>query len=142
MTKASFGAVLRLAVAPGSPAAVAKLNSITPPAMTRGTLDSTNHDNPDQAMTFIADGVYDPGEISIGGDLIIGSAADDLFVAALKSGEVHNFELDGKAATGEERETGACIITAYTPGELSVTGKQTFTATLKVTGPTVKAPVT
>lgn len=141
MTKASFGAVLRLAVAPGSPVAIAKINSITPPAMTRGTLDSTNHDNSDDAMTFIADGVYDPGEISIGGDLIMGSAADDLFVAAIRSGDLHNFEIEGFAATGREEMSGVCVVTAYTPGELSVTGKQTFTATLKVSGAITQAPV-
>lgn len=141
MTKASFGAVLRLAVAPGSPTAIAKINSITPPSMTRAVLDSTTHDNPDDAMTSIADGVYDPGEISVSGDLILGSAADDLFIAAIKSGAVHNFEIVGKAATGEEEMTGTCIVTAYTPGDLGVQGKQTFAATLKVSGNIAQAPV-
>ncbi len=142
MAKASFGAVLKLAVAPGSPAAVAKLNSITPPAMTRATVDATTHDGATDAMEYIADRVYDAGEIGVSGDLIMGSTADDLFIAAIKSGAVHLFEIIGKAGSGEEEISGSCIVTAYTPGELGVTGKQTFSATLKVTGEPAQEAVT
>jgi hypothetical protein len=139
--KNTFGAVLKLAVAGGSLATIAELTSITPPTLTRGTIDATTHDGASQAMEFIADGVFDPGEISIEGNLILGSAADDLFVAAVTTGALYDFELVGKAATGTESKEGSCIVTSYAPGDMPVSGgKQTFTATLKVTGAITQAP--
>jgi len=143
LAKDTRGTILRLAAAPGVPAVVAELTSITPPALTRGTIDATTHDGATEAMEFIADGVYDPGEITCEGHLILGSTADDLFVAALTSGNVYNFEVEAKG-TGSTREewTGQCIITAYTPGDMPVAGaKQTFSATMKVTGAITQAAV-
>lgn len=144
LAKDTRGTMLRLAAAPGSPVLVAELTSITPPALTRGTIDVTTHDGATEAMEFIADGVYDPGEISCEGNLILGSTADDLFIAALTTGNLYNFEIEAKG-TGTTREemTGTCIITGYTPGEMPVAGaKQTFTATMKVTGAIAQAAVT
>jgi len=140
--KDTFGAILRLAAAPGSPAAVAELTSLTPPALSRGTQDATTLDGATEAMEFIAEGVYDPGEINCTGHLILGSNADDLFIAALTSGSPYNFEIEGKAASGREEMSGTCIVTSYAPGEFTPTGKQTFTATMKVTGAITQAPVT
>lgn len=134
--KHTFGAVLKLADTGGTPAVIAELNSITPPAMQRGTIDVTTHDGASQAMEFIADGVYDPGEIQVEGNLIASSTEDDLLIAALTTGTVQDFEILIKAATGTDTWSGSAILTAYTPGDMPVSGgKQTFTATLKVTGP-------
>lgn len=140
--KHTFGAVLRLDDTGGTPAAVAELTSITPPALSRSTIDVTTHDGSSAAMEYIADGVYDAGEISCEGHLIAGSTADDLFIAALTTGTVQDFEIDIKAASGLERISGKAIVTAYTPGDLPVAGgKQTFSATLKVTGALTQAAV-
>lgn len=141
--KDTRGTVLKLVATGGTLAAIAELTSITPPALTRGVLDATTHDGATEAMESIADGVYDPGEISCQGHLIAGTAADDLFITALTTGGVYDFEVVIKAATGTESMTGKCIITAYTPGDMPVQGgKQTFTATLKVTGAITQAPTT
>lgn len=139
--KDTFGTILRLAAAPGSPVAIAELTSITPPTLSRGAQDATTLDGASEAMEFIAEGVYDPGEISCSGHLIMGSAADDLFIAALTTGNLYNFEIEGKAASGREEMSGSGLVTSYAPGEFTPTGKQTFTATIKVTGPIVQAPV-
>lgn len=141
MAKSSFGAVLRLAVSGSSPVAVANLNSITWPGATRATVDATTHDSPDGAMEFIGDGVFDAGEIGFGGDLILGSAADTMFLAAIESGDVYDFELVGKSASGSAQRSGSGIVTAYTPGAFDVTGKQAFTVTIKVTGKPTQAAV-
>ena len=143
IAKDTRGTILRLAAAPGSPVAIAELTSITPPTLSRGTIDVTTHDGATEAMEFIADGVYDPGEISCEGHLILGSAADDLFIAALTTGNLYNFEIEGKG-TGTTREemSGPGIITSYAPGDMPVSGgQQTFTATIKVSGATTQAPV-
>ena len=139
--KNTYGAVLKLVAAGGSLATIAELNSITHPTLTRATIDVTSHDGATQAMEFIADGTYDPGEITVEGNLILGSAADDLFLTAVTTGALYDFELVAKAATGTESKEGSCIVTSYAPGDMPVSGgKQTFTATLKVTGAMTQAP--
>ena len=139
--KDTFGTVLKLADSGGTPAAIAELTSITPPAITRGTIDVTTHDGSSDAMEYIADGVYDEGEISIEGLLIGGSTADDLFIAAIAGGVLQDFELVFKAASGTETKAGSCLVTNYAPGDMPVAGgKQTFTATLKLTGATTQGP--
>lgn len=133
--KNTYGAVLKLDDTGGTPAVVAELSNITPPSLSRATIDVTTHDGASQAMEFIADGVYDPGEISCEGNLIASSTEDDLFLAALISGTVQDFEILIKAASGTDTWSGSAIVTAYEPGPMPVQGgKQSFTATLKVTG--------
>lgn len=137
--KNTFGAVLKLGVSGGALTAVANLTSITPPSLTRDTIEATTHDG-DGSSEYIADGVYDAGEIQCEGNLIAGSAADDLFIAAVTTGALYDFELDIKAATGTETQSGSVLVTAYTLGDLPVKGgKQSFTATMKVTGPIAQA---
>ena len=140
--KTSKGAILKLDDTGGTPATVAELTSISIPGLERSTIDVTTHDSAGQAMEFIAEGVYDAGEIQCQGNYIAGSAGDDLFIAALTSGTVQDFEIVVKAATGTETISGSAIVTAYQPEALEVQGKQQFSATLKVTGPlTQAAPV-
>ena len=139
--KNTYGAVLKLDDAGGTPAAIAELNSITPPALSRGTIDVTTHNGASQAMEFIADGTYDSGEINVEGNLIAGSDADDLFLTALTTGAMQDFEILIKAATGTETQSGSCFVTSYTPGPMPVAGaKQTLSATLKVSGAITQAP--
>lgn len=138
--RATFGAVLKLADTGGTVATVAELTSITAPSRSRDTLDATTHDGASQAMEFIADGVYDAGEIQCSGHLIAGSTEDDLFIAALEAGTLQDFEILVKAASGTETVSGSAYITSYTPDEMPVAGaKQTFSATLKVTGALTQA---
>jgi hypothetical protein len=138
--KDTRGTILKLVATGGSLATIAELTSITPPTLSRGTIDVTTHDGATEAMEFIADGVYDPGEISCEGNLIAGTAADDLFVAAVTSGGVYDFEVVIKAASGTESLEGKCIVTSYAPGDMPVAGgKQTFSATMKVTGAIAQA---
>lgn len=138
--KNTFGVVLKLADTGGTPAAVAELTSITPPAMKRETIDVTTHDGASQAMEFIPDGVYDPGTIEVEGNLIAGSAADDLFIAALVTGTVQDYEVLIKSATSTVTWSGSAILTEYAPGPMPVSGsRQTFRATLKATGPITMA---
>lgn len=138
--KNSFGATLKLADVGGSVAAVAELSSITPPARTRDTIDVTTHDGASQAMEFIGSGVYDTGEIQVAGNYIAGSTGDDLFGGKLAANTNQDFEIVVKAASGTETMSGECIITEFSIGELTVDGKQEFTATLKVTGAITQAP--
>lgn len=139
--KNTYGAVLKLDDTGGTPATVAELDSITPPSLTRDTIDVTTHDGASQAAEYIPDGVYDAGEISVEGNLIAGSGADDLFIAAVATGTVQDFEILIKASSGTETISGSAIVTAYERGDLPVRGgKQRFSARLKVTGALTQAP--
>lgn len=137
--KSTFGAVLRMAVTGQSLVTVAELTSITPPSLTRAAVDVTSHDSPSGAMEYIGDGVHDVGEISIEGNLILNAAGDTLFTTAIVTAGVYDFEISGKAASGTGRYSGKVIVTAYEPGAFGITGKQSFTATLKATGPLTKS---
>lgn len=139
--KNTFGATLSLATTGGTLTAVAALTNITAPSLTREAIDATTHDSPSGAAEYIADGVYNVGEIQIEGNLIAGSTDDDRLIAALTGATLQDFEIEIKAATGTKAWTGSAILTSYDPGELPVKGaKQTFKATLQPTGPiTVEA---
>jgi hypothetical protein len=138
--KNTFGTVLKLAVSPGTPAAIAELTNISDSGMTRATIDATTHDG-SQAMEFIADGVYDPGEITFEGNLIAGSIADDLLRDAVQNGSLMLGEIENlKAASGAEQRTFSGYITSYSIGEYPVAGgKQTFSATMKISGAITQA---
>lgn len=139
LAKTSKGIVLKMAVSGGAVAAIAELFSISPPVIERASIDATTHDSAGDAMEFISEGVYDPGEIQIQGHYVAGSAGDDLLVAALTGGGGHDYEIVVKAATGTETLSGACIVTSYGPDGMEVQGKQTFSATLKLSGAITQA---
>ena len=140
--QATFGAVLRLADTGGTPAVVAELTNISIPGKTRSTVDVTTHDSTGGAREFIGEGLYDSGEVSVQGFYIGGSTEDDLFIAALTSGTVQDFEIDVPAAAGaKERYSGSAILTEYAPDGQELEGAATFSATLKVTGPVTQAAV-
>lgn len=136
------GAILRLADTGGTPAVVAELTSVGIPEMTRGVIDVTTHDSSGQARQKIAEGTYEVGEISVQGFYVAGSTGDDLFVAALTSGTVQDFEIDVPAAAGaKERISGSAIVTNYAPDGQEIEGAATFSATLVPTGALTQAAV-
>jgi len=134
MTKTAFGVIFKMADSGSSPVAVANCSSVQLPSRSRATVESTTHDNPNQAKTFVADGTYDPGEITIQGHYVAGSSGDDAFIAALTSGTVQDWEALPKADSGTETQSGSAIVTDYGPDGMEIDGLQTFSATLKVTG--------
>lgn len=133
--KNTFGTTLKLGTSGGALTAVANLTNITASGFSRDTIDVTTHDTAGGAAEYIADGVYDAGEITCEGNLIAGSTDDDRLIAAMVGGTLQDWEIDFKADTGTKTWVGSAIITAYTPGDLPVKGgKQSFSLTMKVTG--------
>jgi hypothetical protein len=140
--KNTFGVTLKIGTAGGALSAVAELTNVTPPAWSRDAIDATTHDSPSGAAEYIPDGVYDPGEIKLEGNLISGSTDDDRLVAAIAAGTLLDWEIEIKAASGTKTMSGSdAFLTDYTYGDMPVKGgKQTFTATLRCNGPiTVEA---
>lgn len=137
--KDTFGAQFKMADSGSTPAVVAELTGIGIPGRTRGVIDVTTHDGASEAMEYIAEGVYDLTEFTVQGHYIAGSTEDDLFAAAIEGGVKQDCVIVVKAASGTEDLDFAGFVTAYSPDELSVNGKQTFSATIKPTGPATQA---
>lgn len=121
---------------------VAELISIQPPGMSRNTDDATTHDSAGGAMEFIADGIYDPGSMSLRMKYIAGSTNDAAFTTAMTGGALQNVKVHVKTAAGFQAWTFSGYVTAYEIGDMPITGQQECTLTLKVSGAVTKAPVT
>lgn len=137
--KNTFGAQLWMGPAGGSIVKLAELLTFTAPRITRDVEDATNHDSPGGAEEFISNGVYNSGEIPFQGHYVAGSTLDDALRTASTTGALQDIKLVPKAATGTEDLEGSGYIIDYGPDEFPVKGKQTFSGTLKLTGPTTQA---
>lgn len=120
---------------------IAELRSVTPPSTSRGTTDATTHDSAGGAMEFIADGVYDPGEMTLSVNLIAGSTTDTALTTAATTGGLQNVKIHVKTASGFQAWTFSGYVTAYSPDDMPVTGIQTASLTIKVSGAVTKAAV-
>ena len=140
MARETFGVVFKMGPAGGSLTALAGVTSVSPPNMTREALDVTSHGSANGAAEFIGDGVFDPGELTVSTNYVGGDATDDALIAALTSGDLKDFSFTVNAATGTETIEFSGIVTSYGPAELGVKGKQSATATIKVSGGLSQAP--
>lgn len=129
-----FGVELRKETAtPGTYAAIGvELTSVTPASITRDSIDATHHTSPDGFREFIP-GLLTAGECQVEGNYIP-SAADEV-IAAMTADTANWRIVHPNAVT----ETFKGFFTAFEPGALTVDGKMTFSATLKLTGKQVFA---
>ena len=118
---------------------VGELLDFNPPRGARATEDVTTHDSAGGAQEFMAEGIYDPGELTLTMHHIDGSTTDLAFTTALATGALQNVMLRLKAATGSRDWFFSGYVTDYGPEAQPIRGKQTATATLKVTGAITKA---
>lgn len=137
--KRAFGNTLWAVADGGVLAVVAELKSFNPPVLSRGTIDVTTLDSAAGAREFISEGVFDPGEVSGQVMYIAGSAGDDLLIAAVTSGDLYDFKVVMKAATGTEDLTFSGIVTEYGPDEQTIDGVQTASFKVKVTNAITQA---
>ena len=119
--------------------AVAELLDFSPPKPSRDTIDATTHDSPGGAEEVIAEGTYDPGELTLEMNYIARSAGDTALTTALIGGALQNIKMSVKTAIGTEDWTFSGYLTEYGPDAQPVKGKQTATATVKVSGAITKA---
>ena len=139
MTKPTFGTSLKLGTDPQALTALQKVVTITPPKRSREAVDATHHGSPGGAMEFIPDGVYDPGGLSGSLNYVAGDADDDALNEALMSDEIYTFEFTANGEAGKEVFTCKGTMTEYGPDELPVTGKQTASFSIKLSGQTTQA---
>lgn len=134
MAVAAFGAELWVDNSGGTLTQIAEVLSVTPPSLTRATLDTTHHATASGIQTFIGSGIADPGEISATIHYVAGSASDDLLLEAVGAGTARSFKVVVNAASGQEAISGDVIVTGYAPDSSEIDGKQTATVTMKVSG--------
>lgn len=105
--------------------ALAELNDITPPEVTRDSIDATHHSSPDRAREFIP-GLKDGGEVTVSFNLIPGGPSDEAIRDQLEAAGLKNYRCvypDGSHL----QFAGFC--TAYgqaTPLDDKMTGSATF----------------
>ena len=118
---------------------ITEVLSLTPPSPTRDTIDTTTHDSVGDYREFISS-LIDAGEASLTIHYIPGSTGDLLLLAAMAAGDLRAFAVDVNSATGvQQRISGSCIMTAYTPADVVIDDKMTATVTVKVSGPLIQS---
>ncbi len=110
----------------GSYVAVGEVTSVTPPGLTRETIDATHLSSDDGYKEFIA-GLAESGDASITLNLV--PSATDVLITAFNAG-VGDFQIEFPSGVSMTFDG---IVTAYEFGELT-TDKMTATFTVKATG--------
>lgn len=133
--KTNFGGQVWMGPSGGSLTMIAELKTFAPPVPERETIDATTHDSPAGAKEFIADGVYDPGELTFQMNYIANSPGDVALLAALGDATKRDFRIVAKSAAGTSNKTFSGFVTKYGPDDVPTTGLQSCSVTIKVTGP-------
>ncbi|CAM3091707.1 phage tail tube protein [Paracoccus nototheniae] len=128
-----YSATFGIAISPSTThVVVAEVASITPPGMTRDTVEATHLNSPDAFKEFIA-GLKEGGEASITVNYV--PAASDTLVTAFDAGRISaqiTFPAIGTAP--EVTLTFTAIVTAWEPGDLVPDDKMSATFTCKCSG--------
>jgi hypothetical protein len=131
----SFGSVVKIGNANPPTTTLAGVFDIAPPNLTRDALDVTNHASSGGAMEFIADGVFDPGDLVISINHVKGSTTDSAIRTLFSAGGNGYVQWTENAASGSGNITRAMVITGYQVDNLAVKGKQTAKLSMKLSGP-------
>lgn len=115
---------------------VAEVTNITPPGMTRDTVDVTHLESPDKFKEYIA-GLADTGEASI--TINYKPAVSDALMTAFLA-EKDDFRILFPGGTVALDFAG--IVTGYEPGDLVAPEEMTATFTVKASGKPVLTTVT
>lgn len=131
--KTALGATFKAVASGGSVAAIAEMLRIDPPKLQRGVIEAS-----DLATTggkeYIHEGLYDIGELSGMAHWVLGSTADDLFIAGITTGGLYDFVIVAKSAAATEDMSFAGLFTEVGGDTLEIDGKQTFSFTAKGSG--------
>lgn len=137
--KPSFGNSLLICPAGGTLVAVAELLSIEPPKTARDTIDVTTHDSSGGAMEYIAEGVYETGEVKGTLHYVPNSTFDVAALLAITTGAKQDVKIIAKGASGNRQKTFSGFLIEYGPDGFEVKGKQTASFSIKVTGVVTEA---
>lgn len=114
-------------ITPGTYTKVANCTAITPPGMTRDSVETTHLESPNAYREYIA-GLKDGGEATI--TLNFTPSATDALVTAFEA-DSGGYQITFPNGVKLQFDG---FFTAYNPPELTPGGNMTATATIKVTG--------
>lgn len=132
--KTNFGGQVWMGPSGGSLTMIAELKTFDPPVPEREVIEATTHDSAAGAKEFVAEGVFDPGELTFQINYIANSAGDVSLAAAIGDGVKRDFRLVAKAASGSSQKTFSGFVTKYGQDPVPTSGLQTASVTVKVTG--------
>lgn len=132
--KPTFGTVVKIGATSTPSVTLTNVTDIDPPKTTRDAVDITVHDSASGTAEFMADGVTDPGGLTIKMNYIAGDANDLACLAAYAAGDYY-FQYNSAATTGNKTFTSKGVVISYGQDARGVKGKATATMTVKLSGP-------
>lgn len=132
--KLNFGNAILMCPAGGTLTTIAELLSLEPPGRSRDTIDVTTHDSTGGAMEYIAEGIYETGEVKGQCHYLPGGTFDVAAITALTGGAKQDVKIKVKGATVDRQQTFQGFLVDYKADGMDVKGKQTAAFTIKVTG--------
>jgi hypothetical protein len=130
---ASFGVTLARA---GN--TIAELTKIGSPALKLDTQEVTNHQSADSYREYIGT-LLDGGEVAIEGNFIVSDTGGQMgLVADMNAKTLQSFVITFPTKI-TATWTFSALVTAFEPGEMSIDGTLSFSASLKVSGKPVLA---
>lgn len=117
---------------------VAKISQITPPELSRDTIDVTDHESTNAIREFLM-GLGDSGEVAIEGFYVADDAGQEMIAAHYADRSIRTLIITFPDGSTCEFDAG---VTKLKPiGEANVDGAMTFSASFKVSGsPTFTPP--
>jgi predicted secreted protein len=109
--------------------ALGQITNISPPSLTRDTIDATHMQSPSRFREFIS-GLRDAGEVTIQFDYIRGDANDTALQSDYNSDTSRNYRI---VYPGGQTWTFNAFLTSYTI-DVPVDGKVAATCTFKING--------
>jgi len=113
---------------------VAEVTSITPPGLSRDTVDATHSESADKFREFIP-GLIDGGEVSLELNFVPGNSTTTLLLAEIEQAAARSYKI---VFPGGETFSFSGIATAFEP-DAPVDDKMSASATFKITGKPVLA---
>lgn len=133
MSNGNFGAEFYFTDVDDEEFEVPEVLSVTPSAPTRGTYQNSHHKTAG-AHTYEGEALLEPGTLTVRINYLSGSPADLKLLAMTNFKSPKPYRSLHTAGVGKRQISGNAILTAYTPQEMPLTGKQEAVLTFQASG--------
>jgi len=130
----NFGVVFKIGTTSTPSTTLADVFEVNLPKQSRDAIDVTTHGSSGGYMEYIADPLYEPGELTVSMNYVATSATDTACLAALAASSNYYFQWTAKASASTKTFTTQGIVTEYGQDPAPLKGKQTATLKVKLSG--------
>jgi len=135
MAATNFGIVFKIGPTSTPATTLAEVFEISSPKQSRDAIDVTTHASAGGVMEYIADPLYEPGDLTVSMNYMATSATDTAILAALAASANYYFQWTAKTAAGATKTfTTQGIVVEYGQDPQPLKGKQTATMKVKLSG--------